>query len=105
MGIRLRQLLGRGKEFERDLSAELAEHVELEADRLEAEGLPRAEALRQARLALGGVAQVQEDCRDARPLQVFDTLSREVRESVRALRRQPGFALIAAGTLALGIGA
>ena len=93
------------KHFERDLSAELAEHVELEADRLEAEGLPRPEALRRARLALGGVAQIQEDCRDARPLQLFDTLAREVRESARALRRQPGFALIAAGTLGLGIGA
>src|SRR5262245_44249857 len=106
MWTRLRRWLGgKGEDFERDLSAELAEHVDLEADRLEAEGLPRAEALRQARLALGGVAQVQEDCRDARPLQVFDTLAREARESVRALRRQPGFALIAAGTLALGIGA
>jgi predicted permease len=95
----------RGKDFEEGLSAELAEHVELEADRLEAEGLPRVEALRRARLALGGIAQIQEDCRDARPLQVFDTLWREVRESARALRRQPGFALIATCTLALGIGA
>ena len=102
-----RRLLGtpRGTDFERDLSAELAEHVELEADRLEADGLPRDEALRRARLALGGVSQIQEDCRDARPLQILDTLSREVRESARALRRQPGFAAIAAGTLALGIGA
>ena len=101
---RLRAL--RGSDFERNLSAELAEHVELEAGRLmEEQDLPRAEAFRRARLALGGVAQIQEDCRDARPLQVLDTLAREVRESARALRRQPGFALIAAGTLALGIGA
>ena len=105
--LRRRLRARRGSDFERDLSAELTEHVELEADRLmeEADGLPRAEALRRARLALGGVTQIQEDCRDARPLQVLDTLSREVRESARALRRQPSFALIAAGTLALGIGA
>ena len=105
--LRRRLCSQRGSDFERDLSAELAEHVELEADRLmdETDGLPRAEALGRARRALGGVAQIQEDCRDARPLQVLDTLAREVRESARALRRQPGFALIAAGTLALGIGA
>ena len=98
----------RGSDFERDLSAELAEHVELEADRLmeEADGLSRAEALRRARLALGGVRTDPGGLpRDARPLQVLDVLAREVRESARALRRQPGFALIAAGTLALGIGA
>jgi len=101
---RLRRL--RGADFEREVAAELAEHVELEADRLEDEqGLSRAEALRRARLTLGGVAQIQEDCRDARPFHVLDALTREARESARALRRQPGFALIAAGTLALGIGA
>jgi predicted permease len=93
------------KDYERDLAAELAEHVEDEADRLEAEGLPRAEALRRARLALGGIAQIQEDCRSERPTHLLETLAREIRESARALRRQPGFTAIAAGTLALGIGA
>jgi hypothetical protein len=39
---RLRRL--RGADFEREVAAELAEHVELEADRLEDEqGLSRAE--------------------------------------------------------------
>ncbi|HEX4441624.1 MAG TPA: ABC transporter permease, partial [Thermoanaerobaculia bacterium] len=106
-GSLLRRLRAiRGADYEHDLAAELAEHVALEADRLqEDEGLPRGEALRRARLALGGVAQIQEDCRETRPLHVFDVLARELRESARALRRQPAFAAIAAGTLALGIGA
>jgi predicted permease len=101
---RLRAIFLR-KKMERELAAELTLHVERETEKLVRAGLTRDEAQRRARVAIGGVEQVTEECREARGVALLESTLQDVYYGLRQLRRRPGFAAVIVTSLALGIGA
>src|SRR5690242_143857 len=88
----------------RELSAEMAFHVEM----LTRDGIARGlspEAARTAALRqFGNRTVLSEEAHDMWGLGALDTVLRDAWIGLRSLRRAPGFALVAILTLALGIG-
>ena len=87
------------------MEEELRLHLEMVADGLQRRGLTREEALRQARLQAGGVAQAMEQRRDQRGLPWLEDLLKDARFGARMLRRAPLVTAAALLTLTLAIGA
>ena len=99
----LRVLFGRAR-FEREMDEELRGHIEMMTADLVGRGVPRPEATRRARASFGAVDGFKQDARDARGVEWTDAVGRELRHTVRSLRRSPGYAAVALLTLAIGIG-
>src|SRR5437867_10117870 len=95
----------RPQRMESDLARELASHLSLLEDEFQRRGMTPDDARRAARLTLGGVEQTKELHRDARSFVRLDDARRDLQYAVRLLRRNPLFALTAAASLAIGIGA
>jgi predicted permease len=93
------------RDFEEGMTEELRFHIEQYADDLVRSGVPREEAARRARMELGGMNSVKENCREARGLHLFDELNRELSYAARLLRKTPGFTVTALLTLAVCLGA
>jgi putative ABC transport system permease protein len=97
--------LWRRRRLERQLAAELRDHIEREAATLRTQGVSDVEARRRAQLAFGGVEQIKEQCRDARGARWIDTTLQDLRLALRGVRRNPGLSLAIILSLGLGIGA
>jgi predicted permease len=101
--LRLRSLLWRDR-VEQELAEEFAHHLETQAASGVARGLAAEEAHRSALRQFDGVERWKDACRDARGTTFLESLAADARIACRTLRHQPGYALPALLTIALGIG-
>ena len=88
-----------------DLSEEMRLHLAERVEQLMSEGMSRKEADRQARIAFGNPALLEERSREVWQWPPLETVWADVRFALRQLRRSPSFTVSAVVTLALAIGA
>ena len=100
---RLRALPGRTR-LDRELSEEIAQHVEMRRQQLMADGMESRDAAFEARRAFGNITAIREETRDLRSFPSLDAFVQDVRFGARLLARTPLFTAVAVLSLAAGIG-
>jgi predicted permease len=97
--------LARRDEADREMADEISFHVEHQTRKYEARGMASDEARRRALREFGGRTRWREEARTARGSGVLDAVEQDFRQTLRGLRRDPAFAVMAVATLAVAVGA
>jgi macrolide transport system ATP-binding/permease protein len=102
--VRLRSLF-RANEVDEEMRAELREHFDRQISENVARGMSIEEARRSAVHTIGGLTQIEQQCRDARGGNLLQDFVQDLRYGLRQLLRSPGFSVLAVSCLTVGIGA
>jgi predicted permease len=101
---RLRRLF-HPNQVDQELKEELRAHLEQQIQDNVQRGMSSEEARYSALRALGGLTQIEQQCREARGGRVLGDFLQDLRYGFRQLRRAPGFSALTILCLTLGIGA
>jgi len=91
--------------MDREIEAELREHMQMCIDDSVAAGMNREAAEREARLRFGSPMAMRERVSEEDAALGLESFWRDVRMALRGFVKSPGFSLVVVATLALGIGA
>ena len=94
-----------GRRSQRDFEDEIRSHIELETERLRAQGMSASEAELAARRSFGNVGVAEDRFYHAQRFANVQDALRDSRHAWRGLLRTPGFFATCVATLALAIGA
>src|ERR1700676_4675084 len=87
--------LFRRSRLDREIDAELREHMQMCIDDNVANGMSRREAERAARLQFGSPTAARERVHAEDAALGLDSVFRDVRYALRGLRKSPSFAMVA----------